>query len=253
MRADNGGLSYRSWLEDVKVISDLGDHLHSVSPYAANFEEVDIACLARRMALRDKPVPVAEEFRPYFQSRMYDSAIIGVKLEGGRFVLSVSNDLAACFSMSLAEALDMENPVELFRVDLECLGVSYASFLRPNGEMLVDVGWPKFRPPFDVTRADRFVADWFFARDGRIQWVAELRAWEGRDVDLDLELYLLVDCDGVRAVDAREAALVGVWSPAVLPLWAEAQRPQRQPWDFSFLYEMDLEPLRQSLRAMERR
>jgi hypothetical protein len=220
-------MSYRSWLEDVKKINDLGEHLHAIS-YDT---EEDGDRIARKevkwLEVRQRPIPVAKEYKKIYGCGMHDSQVLGIRRDKSNLYMDLSCDLTYIHAGHLAQMLEIEAPNEIWPITLVLNDVAYATSVRhdPQGHLRW-TDWLHPRKYEGATDCDRFISDWFHTQDNRIQWIAEIWAWREKLSKMSSSIYLLVDCTEATAVDHRKEAFTRVFSSAAALIWEDMMNGQ---------------------------
>ncbi len=203
-------MAYRSWLEDVKKINDLGEFCHNVEwteESAAQIDEFDQKWLARLMA-DDLPVDISS--KDFFGSRMHDSYVQTFTATGSNLEITIHNDYAEEFVKAYFRALSIKGAMPVLHVQLIFEDVRYlAMCIQDESGELHKCEIPDTKVRAKPTHDIRFPYDWFHQVDGRIQWIAEIDA---TDVTVHTKArayyaHLLVDCARASAVDRRDSAI----------------------------------------------
>ncbi len=221
----------KSWLKDAKHVNDLGGvpHLKSNIPWEEE-ERREAVYWERWLTKLKKPIPVNEEYRPFFRSGMHDSWLVGSERKGGEYNLTVSCIFATVFAENLGNILGL-HPERLhwhfagpFRVILSCHDIYY----QRNAD-LDPSGWLKFYrielPEFKNFTQGTFLFDWFEEQDGRIQWVVNL--WIKME-----NVFVLTDCKSLSATDLREVDLTKAFGPNVAKVWADVRNATEKDWHY---------------------
>jgi hypothetical protein len=216
-------VAYRSWLNDIKVIQDLGDHCQALTFRKPEDEKREIKYEEKWRARTQQNIPVADESKFAFGSRMHDSWVEWIKRSRGEFRLRINNDLAHHFVYELSEMLEIAQPDDfeawVAPVDLVFEDPVYVNAVReyPGGKLR----WTEWENlgRRNQDKPEQFLRDWFFEQDGRLQWIAEL--WRTRVNDLSNKLYLLVDCSIARAEDGRAQAIRDILGLPAEQIWTD--------------------------------
>jgi hypothetical protein len=214
-------MAYRSWLKDVRHISDLGEHLHAI-PYDKLNGDRAFARDDKWLEILKRPIPVDDEFKQYYGSRMHDSGLLGIERLGDELHVMLSCDFTYCFAEWLADWFEIELETNIWPLTLVLTDVVYMNCVRymPAGELRW-ADWKKFRQFVDISDCDSFLHDWFHEQDQRYQWIAEL--WSLRSVrqKLSSSMFLMADCTGFCALDGRRKAIEKAFAPTVVPIWED--------------------------------
>jgi hypothetical protein len=221
----------RSWLEKAKSIHDLGDHFYIQKPGEPYDPKRDARADERIKARHGIPVPVAEEFAPFFGSRMHDSAVLGTERTTHEFRVKLSSDSAEVFAYDLSRVLGIAPSRAQWRVDLIFHEPIYVRSARHDAN-----GALRFAPLEELEPANKrykghtratFIADWFFQQEGRIQSVMEFDRDSIGSRGLSNAFFVAVDAVSASAEDRREQAMIKAFGPAAGVLWADATQNGR--------------------------
>ncbi len=230
----------RSWLAKAKSIHDLGGHFYVPNASRPWNEKRDLLSERKSLERMRKPLPVEEAFRPFFGSRMHDSEVVAIERTPAVLRVTVDSIDADIFNYGLADLLDVPRqkgpwPVDLLLHDPRCVR---AARYGPRGELRF-ADWERLLPRPEG-RSLSFLYDWFHEDDGRLQWIAELSAWESHRAALSDSVFLMVDCTCATAVDRRRETLVAAFGPAAGLLWDDAWAGVEANPSYPFIWGDDL-------------
>lgn len=224
----------------MKHTQDLGAGSHAVRFKDPNSDERIEKYENQMLERLRQPVPVAEEYEPYFGSYMHDSYLQRVSLEKDEFVISLHNDAADEFARALAVLLEVERPIVQYRIDLRAHGVVYMNTVQEEDSGKLRWADMKDLRAWPSEQCDSFISDWFHTQEGRIQWVVEISAFRRERGRCGFSRHYLVDCESVSALDLRELGLAKAFTPAVVPLWQDAMKMQAD-WEYNWQWRKILE------------
>ena len=212
----------RSWLAKAKTIHDLGPHYTTPLGHEPWEEKREKLFDAKWRAWLKRPLPVEPAFQPYFGSKMHDSQILGIEREERVLRVRLDSINADIFAIGLADVLEVPRVDARWPVDLLLADPIYVRAARYDAK-----GALRYADPYEVLAGnwqtgDRFLYDWFFEEDDRLQWIAELQAFRrGQDALSDNKM-LMVDCSRATALDRRRSTLEAAFGLAAGTLWQEA-------------------------------
>ena len=206
-------MAYKSWLEKAKRIEDLGPHCHNL--HGSESEEDWARAEAKDLKFMEvtrQPIPVAEEFKPYFGSKLHDSWLLGIERDRDKLTVSVDSIAGMIFRQEMAALLGIEEPDIPFQVNMVCHGVKYFASrgVTPDGSLT----WKDWK---NIQKQDSFRWDWFYEQEDRLQWLAELWMWRSEKMSMDQ--FLLVDCSHVSALDLTRQGAIKAFGEEYAPLW----------------------------------
>jgi hypothetical protein len=212
-------LSYRSWLEDVRTIYDLGEHCHALEYTDENQERIE-RYEDKWLARLRQPLPVAPEFEEYYGSYMHDNWIRCIERSRSELRIELISLNADIFAIAVSKLLAIKQRLPKWRIDLVLRDPVYVTGVRvdPRGKLRY-ADWKHMPAAEDVRHLNVFRYDWFFQQDGRLQWVVEI--WSRKSDWRNSSLYLLVDCSEALSEDFRASAIAQAFSPEVAELWQD--------------------------------
>jgi hypothetical protein len=214
-------VSYRSWLQDVKHVQDLGSHCRGlVDDYILHDDERFIENDLRWLELSKRELPIHEEFRPFFGSRMHDAYVLGAERENELFSLKLNCRIAEGFVYCMEVWLGLDLPEIVFPVSLVCHDVKYVRWARHNKRGY----FTHARPNWDAANrsSHTLLRDWFEEQDDRVYWISMLSC-PGYDEVFGSNLFAMVDCKTVSAVDGRVNAVKAAFGDELSGLWSVYQ------------------------------
>ncbi|MEI7576200.1 MAG: hypothetical protein WCK51_04855 [Armatimonadota bacterium] len=233
-------MAYRSWLKAVKHVGDLAQQFVPYDDCKPEASKRNKLSDERWLDAMKRQIPVAPEFLRYFGTRMHDSWVISQERTGDHIRIELDSIEGNVFCSQYGLWLDVEFPEPLMPVELYCHDVRYARWARHD-----KTGWLKFAEPefreIDPTRtmSDSFTYDFFFEQDGRIQWIALIRAWP-RYSDWHIsDLFLMADCSGVSAVDHRANVILNHFGAKAGLMWHQFfNQTEFDAWDQPQLFAL---------------
>ena len=204
-----------SWLAKAKSIYDIHSAVYLPKPGQPFDDERDERATKKWRARIDRPLPVADEFRPFYGSWMHDSSV--VEIERTPAILTVRLDCicANTFTHVLAKELEVEPVASQWIVDLLLHDPSFVRAARydPFGNL-------RFAEWKTIHDQD-FLYDWFYEQDGRLQWVAEIWGRENGRTKLSWSVYLMVDCSQATAADRRAGTIEKFYGRGGRAIWED--------------------------------
>ena len=175
----------QSWLAKAKSIHDLGNWFYLPKKgerwNEAIDEKRDDRTDANWVKKLQEPIPVADEFREYFGSKMHDSWVVAVERNDSQLVVHLDSIYGSIFARGLANFLGAPRAVMRWPVDLIAHDATLVRAARydPKGNLrFSDLRKLKSDAP---QSGDSFLADWFYQEDGRVQWIVDINAWSPSD------------------------------------------------------------------------
>jgi hypothetical protein len=212
----------RSWLAKAKSIHDLGGHFYVPNPSRPWNDQRDALAERKWLAHFDKPLPVEEDDRPYFGSRLHDSHVLGIERVGGYLRLRLDSMNARNFARNLAAVLEVSRVETVYPVDLVLHDAAYVRAAREEiGGGLGYVDWERLGMGADETGVE-FLYDWFFEQEGRLQWIAHLWVRHAHRTSRPNDVYLMVDCAKATADDRCPVAFAKQFGTPAALLYRDA-------------------------------
>lgn len=174
--------------------------------------------------LRETPLPLTVENQEFFNSRLLDSDVIGLRFTSTLVKLTLDSFRAQKFANGVCDAFDVPRRRRKWPVDLlmhEPTYVRSVLFDRAGDLRTVNLEEISLDEPGHM---GDFVNDWFFVWDGHLGWVVELFNVGYSEPGNASPIHLLVDCARASADDRRLDALIDEFGPAVAPLWRDVLR-----------------------------
>lgn len=155
-------MAYRSWLEDVKRINDLGDFCHNLEWTEENealIEAFDQKWLERITA---DDLPVDSYSKAFFGSRMHDSFVQSIVRTGSKMKITLHNDYAEEFVKAYFRVQGTEFQMPLLPIFLTFEDVCYSgNCIQDQDGFLHGCDIPNAPIQIEPSYANRFAADWF--------------------------------------------------------------------------------------------
>jgi hypothetical protein len=220
-------VAYRSWLEDVKRINDLGEFCHNIEWTEENEARIDAYEQKWIDRLKADNLPVDDYSRNFFGSRMHDSYIQSIVRTSKKLEITIHNDYAEEFVKAYFRVQGTEFQMPLLPVYLSFEDVCYSTTCsQDQDDYLKWFDIPNVPLQKVPSHSNRFVIDWFHEEDGRIQWIAEIDSIDVTAYSKARAYYanLLVDCAKASAVDGRGKAIEKALGKECFEAWLACEK-----------------------------
>lgn len=213
----------RSWLAKAKSIHDLGGHFYVNDATRPWNDRRDELAMRKWDAHWNKPVPVDEKDKPYYNSAMHDATVLGIERQGSILRIRLDAIDASDFSHYLADVLEVPAVKAIWPIDLVLHDVTYVRAAREEkkgGLRFVD--WERIGKTKGGSEPE-FLYDWFFEQEGRLQWIAQLWPHPEHRIVGPNDVFLMVDCARATAEDRCTAAFAQAYGAGAALLYADAR------------------------------